>query len=218
MTLYEFASGPALHWSLLLFFVGATWRLVAMRLLLARRPDFTTPRPTASRWGGVRTVFTRMWPHREFFEATSFQLLMGYVFHIGLALTVLGSLPHIFVIKGLIGISWPGLPAEVEVLFAGITTFALVVLIGRRLINPVLRLISDWDDYFSSLIVLAVLVTGLMVYTRLGPPYQTMLGIHVLTFDLLLIWFPFGKLMHAFFFIPARIIEGAAFERKGVRA
>jgi nitrate reductase gamma subunit len=216
MSLYEFARGPALHWSLVIFFVGAVWRLVAMRLLLARRPDFTKPRPTASRWGGVRTVFTRMWPHREFFDATSFQLLMGYVFHIGLAITVFGSLPHIFVIKDLIGVSWRGLPTEVVVLVAGITTFASVVLLGRRLINPVLRAISDWDDYLSSLIVLAVLVTGLMLYTRLGPP--TMLGIHVLTFDLLLIWFPFGKLMHAFFFIPARYIEGVSFERKGVRA
>jgi nitrate reductase gamma subunit len=216
MSLYEFASGPALHWSLAFFFVGAVWRLVAMRLLLARRPDFTKPRSTASRWGGVRTVFTRMWPHREFFDATSFQLLMGYVFHIGLAVTVFGSLPHILEIKTLTGLSWPGLPPEVVVLVAGITTFASAVLFGRRLINPVLRAISDWDDYLSSLIVLTVLVTGLMLYTRLGPP--TMLGIHILTFDLLLIWFPFGKLMHAFFFIPSRYIEGVSFERKGVRA
>ena len=218
MTLYEFATGPALHWSLAIFFVGAVWRLLAVRLLLARRPDYSKPRTTAiaGRWGGVRTVFTRMWPHREFFDATSFQLLMAYVFHIGLAITVLGFVPHIFVIKDLTGLSWPGLPHEIVVLSAGITAFALIVLIGRRLINPVLRAISDWDDYFSSLIVLAVLVTGLVVHTRLGPP--TMLGIHVLTFDLLLIWFPFGKLMHAFFFIPARYTEGVSFEKKGVRA
>jgi nitrate reductase gamma subunit len=217
MTLLDFARGPALQWSLLIFVVGVTWRLLAI-LLLARRRDHSTPRRTASPWGGVRTVFTRMWPHRDFFAATSFQLLMGYVFHIGLAITVLAFVPHVRFLEGLTGLSWPGLPPNVVALAAGAATLALLVLLGRRFTHPVLRAISDWDDYLSSLITLALLVTGLMAYLHIGPRYETMLAIHILSLDLLLIWFPFGKLMHAFFFIPARIIEGAAFERKGVRA
>jgi nitrate reductase gamma subunit len=187
-------------------------------LFLARRRDYSAPRATASPWGGVRTVFTRMWPHRDFFAATSFQLLMGYVFHIGLAITVLAFVPHILFVKGLTGLSWPGLPPNVVALAAGAAALALMVLLGRRLMHPVLRAISDWDDYASSLITLAVLVTGLMAYAHVGPRYETMTAIHILSLDLLLIWFPFGKLMHAFFFIPARVMEGAAFERKGVQA
>jgi nitrate reductase gamma subunit len=45
-----------------------------------------------------------------------------------------------------------------------------------------------------------------------------MLALHVLSICLLLIWFPFGKLMHALFIWPARYKVGAAFARRGVRA
>jgi hypothetical protein len=39
--------------------------------------------------------------------------------------------------------------------------------------------------------------------------------VHILSFDLLLVWFPFGKLMHAFYLFPSRAINGALLARKG---
>lgn len=217
MSLLDFARGPALQWSLIIFVLGITWRLLSV-LLLAHRRDYSVPRKSDSWWGGVRAIFTRMWPHRDFFAPTSFQLLMGYVFHIGLAITVFAFIPHIDFIKGLTGLSWPGLPNQLVILAGAVTVLALAAMLGRRLTHPVLRAISDWDDYLSWLLTVAPVLTGLMAYARLGVRYETMLGIHVLSFDLLLIWFPFGKLMHAFLFVPSRAIEGKAFERKGVEA
>jgi len=52
---------------------------------------------------------------------------------------------------------------------------------------------------------------------HLGLRYETMLAIHILSFELLLIWFPFGKLMHLFFVFPSRYNVGAIFARRGVR-
>jgi hypothetical protein len=49
----------------------------------------------------------------------------------------------------------------------------------------------------------------------LGARYQTLLAIHILSFDALLIWFPCGKLMHAFYIFPSRVINGALLARKG---
>jgi nitrate reductase gamma subunit len=217
MGLFEFARGPALQWALVIFLLGVTWRLFAA-LSLAHRGDYSVPR-TANSWrGGARTIFLRMWPKREFFAPTAFQLLMGYTFHIGLAITVFGFIPHIEFIRGLTGLSWPGLPNDLVIRVGGVTVFALGVMLIRRIGHPVLRFISDWDDYFSWALTITPLLTGIMAYAHFGPRYETMLGIHVLSFDLLLIWFPFGKLMHAFLFVPSRAIEGKAFERKGVRA
>jgi nitrate reductase gamma subunit len=45
-----------------------------------------------------------------------------------------------------------------------------------------------------------------------------MLALHILSVELLMIWFPFGKLMHAVLVFPSRFQTGASFGRRGVRA
>ena len=96
-----------------------------------------------------------------------------------------------------------------------ITFAALVALLVHRLASPVKRLISNFDDYFSWLVTTLPLVTGMMAYSHIGAPYPTMLAIHILSVELLMVWFPFGKLMHTFTIFIARAATGIAFERKG---
>jgi nitrate reductase gamma subunit len=60
-----------------------------------------------------------------------------------------------------------------------------------------------------------VLVTGIAATAHIGARYETLLALHILSFDLLLLWFPFGKLMHAFYILPSRAINGALLARKG---
>ena len=83
------------------------------------------------------------------------------------------------------------------------------------LIDPVKRLISNFDDYMSWLVTTAPMVTGMLAYSHIGGPYQTLLGAHILSVEALLIWFPFGKLMHPFTMFVARGVTGVLFERKG---
>ena len=76
-------------------------------------------------------------------------------------------------------------------------------------------MLSNFDDYFSWFVTMLVIVTGLAATAHLGARYETLLGLHILSFDLLLVWFPFGKLMHAFYLVPSRAINGALLARKG---
>ena len=76
-------------------------------------------------------------------------------------------------------------------------------------------MLSNFDDYFSWLVTMLVLVTGLAATAHLSAPYQTLLALHILSVDLLLVWFPFGKLMHAFYIFPSRALNGAILARKG---
>jgi hypothetical protein len=48
-----------------------------------------------------------------------------------------------------------------------------------------------------------------------GYPYERLLAFHLLSVELLLVWFPFGKLMHAFTIFAARGSTGMIFERRG---
>ncbi|HTY48057.1 MAG TPA: hypothetical protein VMB48_00030, partial [Steroidobacteraceae bacterium] len=57
--------------------------------------------------------------------------------------------------------------------------------------------------------------TGMLAYGHFGGQYPMRLAVHLLSVELLLVWFPFGKLMHAFYIFPSRAINGAVLARKG---
>ncbi|MCG6966441.1 MAG: nitrate reductase [Chromatiaceae bacterium] len=217
MTLLDIARGPALEWSLIIFAAGSLWRLVGA-LLVRRMTDLSEPRSHSTVAGGMRTVFTRMWPRREFYKQTLFGTVAGYAMHIGLAVVVFLFTPHILFIDSMFGISWPGISNNL-VMFAGtVTVAALVALLIRRLTTPLLKMISSADDYISWVMTLLPVLTGMLAYAHLGGPYQTVLAVHILTVEAMLIWFPFGKLFHAVLWIPSRAQMGAAFQRRGVKA
>jgi nitrate reductase gamma subunit len=93
---------------------------------------------------------------------------------------------------------------------------ALLAVLVHRIVNPVKRLISNFDDYFSWFVTIAPLMTGMAAFSHLGGwPYERVLAFHLLSVQLLLIWFPFGKLMHSFTIFAARGATGLIFERKG---
>jgi nitrate reductase gamma subunit len=216
MTLLDFARGPALEWALVIFIAGILWRLLGV-LLLTHPVDFSAPRTSFAKLQGARTVFSRAWPSAEFIVRTRYQTVMAYVFHIGMFVVVVGFVPHIEFITGLTGLSWPGLPNFVATLLGIAAVLALVAMLVRRLTDQRKCCVSTWDDYFSWFVTAAPLVTGLMAFYHLGPRYETLLAMHILSIDLLLVWFPFGKLMHAFWAVLSRAQTGAAYYRKGVR-
>lgn len=216
MDLVTFSRGPALKFALVVFFLGVVWRIVGFVLLRTHR-NFNEPRNGwfKSILGGVIAVGSRSWPHPEFIGRTGAGEALGYSYHLGLFIVILAFAPHVEFFRSVFGVSWPALPSGVITIFSVLTFTLLLAVLFRRLTNKVLRMLSNFDDYFSWFIVTLVVVTGLMATAHFGGPYQTLLGIHILSFDALLIWFPFGKLMHAFYIFPSRAINGALLSRKG---
>jgi nitrate reductase gamma subunit len=217
MTLLDFARGPALQWSLTIMIVGVFWRLIGVFLGRWRR-DLSRPRSDALVRGGLRAIVTRSAPAPELEKNIRFQHYTGYIWHIGFFATVLLYEPHIVFFKSILGFGWPGLPSNLIVIIAAITLAMLVMLTIRRIMHPMMRLITTTDDYLSLIIIIAGLVTGLMAYAHVGPRYETMLGLHILNVELLFIWIPFSKLMHMFFWVLSRYRIGTFFERKGIKA
>jgi nitrate reductase gamma subunit len=216
MDLLNFARGPALAVALVVFCVGVVWRITAIVLLRHHR-DLNEPRHSWIRaaLGGLVTTGSRSWPHPEFIGRTGAGEVLGYSYHIGLFIVILLSAPHIAFFQGLFGVSWPALPNSIITIASVLTFTLLLAVMFRRLTHRVLRLLSNFDDYFSWFLTTLVVVTGLMTTAHFGAPYQTLLGLHILSVDALLIWFPFGKLMHAFYIFPSRAINGALLSRKG---
>jgi len=217
MTLLDFARGPALQWALIIMVAGVLWRLLGA-LFLMRNKVLSKPRSDAFATAALRTVVKRSWIGGELGKVSRYQQATGYVFHIGLFIVILLFVPHIEFIRGITGVSWPGLPNDVVTVSAALTIAVLVALLIRRLTHPVLKAISNVDDYISWLVTTLPLVTGVMAFAHWGPRYETMLAIHLLSVAVLMIWIPFGKLMHMLLFIPSRAQLGVKFERRGVKA
>jgi nitrate reductase gamma subunit len=226
MTLLDFARGPALQWSVAIFVFGLLWRLVGV-FFLRTKVDLSAPRNPAT-WKGLRLIALRSWPRREFLEGTAFGEVMGYAFHLGFLVTLFFYVPHLLFfesvfegllgtdLEGLLGFRWPALPTGVITFLSAISIAALLAVLVHRITNPVKRLISNFDDYFSWLLTVAPLATGMLAYAHAGGiRYETLLGAHILSAEALLVWFPFGKLIHAFTIFAARGATGLIFERKG---
>jgi nitrate reductase gamma subunit len=161
---------------------------------------------------------SRSLPAEAFEKRIRFQHFTGYAWHIALFITVLFFGPHILFFESILGFRWPNLPNGV-VLFSGAVAIAiLIALLIRRATNPVMKLISNFDDYFSVIVVLAPLVTGILAFAHIGARYETMLAVHLLSVEAMFVWFPFGKLMHTAMTFPSRYQAGTWFGRRGVKA
>lgn len=220
MSLLEFARGPALWASIFVLVAGTVWRIWGI-FRLKTRPDFSEPRSTRVLAGALGTIVRRMLPKREFRDSATLATSNAYLYHIGLALIVFGYLPHIQFIERLTGLAWPPLPMVIFLFAVALTFVSLLTALLYRLTDPVLRLISSFDDYFSWLIVFLPLATGMVALNNApapGAPLEpTPLALHLLSVELLLIWLPFGKLAHSFLVFISRGITGVAFARRGAR-
>jgi nitrate reductase gamma subunit len=215
MTLLEFARGPALYWSTVIFIVGILWRLVGL-LLAKRSRDLSVPRGTVS-FGGFRTLISRAFPNKELRGKAGLSILNSYVMHIGLFVVIILFVPHILFFKSILGFDWPGINSNIVMVFGAVTLVSLFIALSNRITNPVLYMISSFDDYFSWFVTTFAVLTGMLAFAHFFEPYQTMLAIHILSVELLMIWFPFGKLMHSILIVPSRIQMGSGFGRKGVK-
>jgi len=215
MSLLDFARGPVIHASLIILVAGLLFRLVGV-LILTRGADLSRPRDAFGNFKGYRTVFSRAWPADEFRTTTRYQTVLAYLFHLGTFGVVFLIVPHIEFIASLTGLSWPGVPNFVGVALGTIALVSLIALIFRRLSRPEVYN-SNIGDYVTWVIVALPLLTGLMAFAHVGLRYETMLALHIMSAALLFAYFPFSKLMHAFWFVFSRAQSGITYAHKGVR-
>jgi len=216
--LLEFARGPAMQIALTVFVFGVCYRLFSLFLLWRTQDSSagsTRQRPVVV--AAAREIIRRLWPQAAYKQRTLFALINGYIFHLGLAIVVFALAPHILFFKDLLGVSWLSLPNNVIYAVAVVTVASMVTSLVLRFALPVLRTISTFDDYFSWLVTFLPVITGLIATSHLGAPYETLLAIHLLSVALLLIWLPFGKLMHFVWVFVTRSQTGVQLSHRGAQ-
>jgi nitrate reductase gamma subunit len=208
--------GPALDWAMAIFVIGVFLRLLEI-FLLGRAHNYAEARQGEFA-PGMRTVARRFLADSGTFKRSAFNVIVGYIWHIGFLIALFLFVPHIEFVGSVLGVTWPGLPNPIVDSISAVTIVALIAALVHRLRHPVMRHISTVEDYLVWAVTLLPVLTGYLAYHRLVNPYPLILGIHILSVALLLVVFPFTKLMHAFTAFVARWFNGATFGRKGVES
>jgi nitrate reductase gamma subunit len=208
--------GPALQIATVIFLLGAVVRIAEI-LLLGRKKNLAEARGSAVA-GGLRTIFSRSVPDRGTLQRSTFNVVAGYVFHIGFFITLFFFAPHILLFRDVFGISWPSMPTPMVDATAIVTIIALLAVLAHRLRHPVMRFLSRFQDYLVWLVTILPLVTGYLAFHRIGLAPPMLIALHILSVELLMVIFPFTKLMHAFTLFIARYYNGAIAGYKGVHS
>lgn len=214
--LLTWVRGPGFQIATVIFTLGIALRLAEI-LMLGRKANLAEAKGNAMT-SGLRTVFSRTVPDASTFKRSAFTVTTGYIFHIGLFVVIFLFAPHILFFKDLLNISWPALPSTVIDATAVVTIITLIAVLAHRQKDPVKRFLSNFDDYLGWFVTILPLVTGYIAFHRVGMPAPTLIAIHIISVQLLMIVFPFTKLMHAFTIFLARWYNGAISGYRGVQS
>ncbi len=136
--------------------------------------------------------------------------IVSFLFHCCLFAVPIFTLAHNLLLRESWGISFFSLPDPLIDILTVIVLLGALFFLVRRLVVPRVRAVSTLNDHLVLFITAAPFFTGLAAYHQWGD-YRTIVTLHILAGELMLIAIPFTKLGHMVFFFFARIFLGSEF-------
>ncbi|OSM00429.1 respiratory nitrate reductase subunit gamma [Magnetofaba australis] len=207
--------------ALIIFIVGFAYRIYVYNRTPAPLKIPTTPAPLTKQ-GVAWRLFTEVAFFNSLFKSNKWTWLFGYAFHVALAVVTIRHLRYFFDLPQFFG------PLQILGVLAGfVMVGALGMLFVRRLVVDRYRHISSKADYLMLVLLMAIGLSGLtmqffarpdivgikdamVTWTRFGGifdiPGDPVFIMHFIGVLVLMLIFPFSKLMHAggIFFSPTR--------------
>jgi nitrate reductase gamma subunit len=136
--------------------------------------------------------------------------IVAFAFHICLIVTPIFLLAHVTLVEESWNLSWWTLPEGMAEIMTLIVIAACVFFLVRRLVNPEVKYVTSASDYILLAIVAAPFITGFLVYYQWFG-YQTLLILHILSGEVMLVAIPFTRLSHMLFAPLTRAYMGSEF-------
>ncbi len=208
MDLYELARGPMTTLALIVFAAGILLRLGWLLTWGARTQ--VVSHSTAAR-DSLCAVLRGLIP----FGATYMRrrpvfTLITFFFHLGVFFTPLFLLAHNVLLYESWQIEWWSLPDGLADAMTLIVVLATLFFLFRRLSVPQIRQVTRPADLLILVLILLCFLSAFLAYHQLGP-YHTWLVMHVISGNILLIVFPFSRLLHMILFFFTRASLGSEF-------
>ncbi len=213
MVMYELARGPLMWAATIIFLAGIIYRSIQLYLFTRKKERVfysTSPVKPKDRTPEERKMDLIIAFRHSLLGTHPIMAIISTLFHTCLFVIPLFLLGHTLLIHESWGISLFSLPDGLCD-----TLTAIFVLIGlffllRRMIVPQVRIISTAYDYLVLTITVAPFLTGFFAYHQWFD-YKTVIIIHMLAGELMLIAIPFTKIGHMIFFFFVRILIGSEY-------
>ena len=208
-TIYAFVSGPLAWLAFILFIGGCLYRLISLMILVHRKEKFIYSYMSLKY--SLRSIFRWSTPFAtENMRRHPALTIVAFAFHICLILTPLFLLAHVTLVEESWNISWWTLPEGWAEMMTLIVILACGFFLMRRLINPEVKYVTSASDYILLAIVAAPFITGILVYYQWFG-YETLLILHILSGEIMLVAIPFTRLSHMLFAPLTRAYMGSEF-------
>jgi nitrate reductase gamma subunit len=206
-SLYNLLRGP-LVWIAFLVFIGGSIYKVREMILLARNEKVVMPYISLKLT--LRSLFHWLIP----FNSVNWRLrpiitIVTFLFHIGLVFTPIFLVAHNILIYESWGIDWWTLSEGLADIMTMIVIGSCVFFALRRVFAPEVRFVTFGDDYLILAITFLPFITGFLAYHQWLLPNKTMVILHMLFGEIMLIAIPFTRLGHMFYFFLTRAYMGS---------
>lgn len=210
MDMYELARGPLAWAAFVIFLAGFAFQLT---ITLRKSHQKKMLYPFNSITGGIRSILHGIIPFgASYMRRYPTLAIVTTVFHACLLVVPLFLLAHVVVWHESWEVLWPTLPDRTA---DGMTVAVLVSCLFfavRRLVVPEAKKLTRASDFILLAIIALPFLSGFLAAHQIGP-YRSMLILHVLSGDVLLIIIPFSRLGHMVLFWFSRAYMGAEYGR-----
>ena len=207
--MYDFIRGPLVSIAFAIFILGLVFQLIQFFRLTKKKEWIYPPgeikreKKTAGKWAAfcLASLNGTLW------KTDPLMTIVTSVFHVFLILVPVFLLAHNILLDQAWGPHLWSLPEPLTDVLTLIVLICLAFFLGRRLFLARVRVITSLYDYAVLLIALAPFVTGFFAYHQWFN-YDTVMMVHILAGEAMLITIPFTKLGHMLFFFLYRFLIG----------
>jgi nitrate reductase gamma subunit len=207
--LYDFIRGRLISIAFIVFILGLIFQFIQFFRLTQKKEWVYPPvevkheKKTIGKWAALCLASL----HGTLWETDPLITIVTSVFHVLLILVPIFLLGHNMLLDQSWGVGLWSLPESVSDVLTLIFFACVAFFFGRRLFLTRVRAITTVYDYLILLIAVAPFLTGFFAYHQWFD-YRSMITIHILAGEVMLITIPFTKLGHMLFFFLYRFLIG----------
>ena len=216
----DFIRGQLISIAFVIFILGLIFQLFQFFKLTKKKEwvyppsQITSEKKTAGQW----VAFCLVSLNGTLWKTDPLMMMMTSVFHVFLISVPIFLLGHNIVLDQSWGLSLWSLPESITDILTVVVLICAAFFLARRLFLARVRAITTTYDYVILLIAAAPFLTGYFAYHQWFN-YDTVMTLHILAGEVMLITIPFTKLGHMLFFFLYRFLIGSEYSfAKGARA
>jgi len=215
--MYDFIQGSLIWIAFAVFILGILFQIRQFFTLTKRKepvflsvgtPTQTTGKKIKYWWEAAVEGFHLL--KKTVWRTHTSVMIMTSLFHFFLIVTPFFVLGHHILLDQALGISFLSIPEFTTDLLTVVVFICSIFFLYRRLFVARVRAITAGYDYLILLITIAPFLTGFFAYHQWFD-YNTLIFLHILSGEVMLIAIPFTKLGHMLFFFLYRFLIGSEY-------